>query len=933
MTLTVSSTLLFTCILITNPKPNIAQDKLCVNGGSSDYALSLNGEYEWSSWHSILNQSIYCDASINQYIYPEVIQNTYYYIIDNNVSNHYVTAYCNLGDYHISREYNIHHCLDQWHIHKNENTKHCQLLHDINCLNQFEYDTDIIAVNCQQVCVSGSFHDFLNGEYLFHHFNSSRNSSVYKCRSCNSWSGAFLQIARYTDDYYWVVSPSYPSNSLWSYCHLGSDDALSSNYIADIENLEMQCVGNWYSWNGDLNDWAEDDTIVGRCYPTLSPTKAPTLQPTQNPTRNITYYAYVSSQGDINEHCLSDNPCATFQVVLENMNKGTINAQEVIITISGSNPQYAQPLSDSYCRTEITRDVTFILDETSIHTTEDWFYGAATCQLNTTRYLCCDALVLGPWPRYALFTLSESALVKFYGLIWDVETTRINVFQSLGNAEFYCERCIVTNLKTFLQTDSLLLFSNIATFYNSTFQDIHLEVPLYEVYLTIFGVKAWRRSGDNNIYEDSHQRLNISHCSFVNISGTYVIKIGARLDYTKSINIEYSTVDTVYRFINITSDLIFSNALNSINIESSTFIDKSSDDDPPGFVLLYVGESVLCNIGIRNVNVSYSQYLVTHFLDRSTSGATYQENIVIAIASADATTEITNMMIKTQMHCTVDTFSPGSGRRLSARYVVRADFPYCNVPLPFLLNNGIATIQNVSLQSNYDWYKWKNYFVNNTLFSNGGIYYLRWLYYDITIKDENEPYFASIFNDKNGIITINNLYVDIGSHYSILYNLGGVITIDNLYCQFPGTQSSYYNRWSLRFHTGITTVYGTLTITNSVLKGTDAVLINIFGGDVSIAHSILSQSMMAIISYYSANIIYLDSVKVHEVGKYYATLGAAFYFSHWQYNYNSILDSKYYNIPAVYLSAKMVSISHSHFNYIGPFGIFSIANYGIYDIH
>eukprot|EP01083_Nonionella_stella_P153838 494779_1 len=142
--------------------------------------------------------------------------------------------------------------------------------------------------------------------------------------------------------------------------------------------------------------------------------------------------------------------------------------------------------------------------------------------------------------------------------------------------------------------------------------------------------------------------------------------------------------------------------------------------------------------------------------------------------------------------------------------------------------------------------------------------------------------------------------------------------MDGVYTHYQDKNaSSYYDRWQLMFQTGITNNFGTLSISNGAVSGADKSLINIYAGDISITNVSLSQSMLAVITRYTAGGIHLNNVDVFEVGAYYATLGAAVYHGStpgWM-SENDVLYDALNSLPPVHLSGKDVVIQNCLFYY------------------
>eukprot|EP01084_Bolivina_argentea_P130623 230587_1 len=237
-----------------------------------------------------------------------------------------------------------------------------------------------------------------------------------------------------------------------------------------------------------------------------------------------------------------------------------------------------------------------------------------------------------------------------------------------------------------------------------------------------------------------------------------------------------------YKRWNVSSDL-FMNAINTINIISCGFTDNSNHNG--GLVLIDISGSANCDVYISDTTISYSQYLETELLNI----AFPPNGIVINNPSRNTYIQMNDVIIITQIYCSYDNIYVDVGRRrnLLQAYAGPPDIPFCNSPTPFLLNNGISKLTNISLQTDYYWYNWYLYFYSNGNtdgeYRNSGVYFLRLEYYDTTLETDNEPYFAAIVNFEDGIMDINDFNIAIGAHFSILYNQEGIVNINGLYSE------------------------------------------------------------------------------------------------------------------------------------------------------
>ena len=212
-------------------------------------------------------------------------------------------------------------------------------------------------------------------------------------------------------------------------------------------------------------------------------------------------------------------------------------------------------------------------------------------------------------------------------------------------------------------------------------------------------------------------------------------------------------------------------------------------------------------------------------------------------------------------------------------------------------------------------------------YANAGNYFPRYHALDgLSYPIDDQPYFAAIYNEKGGTLNATNLYIGIGAHFSMLYNRG-TASINRMYTEFSQNGSAYYDRWNLRLFTVIINEFGTLRISNSDIVGADASLIDMYGGTVELKNVTLAQSMMGITTYYSAESILMDTVNLYEIGKFYASLGAATYTS-----IHDSFDPVWFTTPC-HLSADSVTLKNSKFSYVDAFGVLQISEYGVLDPH
>eukprot|EP01083_Nonionella_stella_P287402 978265_1 len=88
------------------------------------------------------------------------------YNIDNNISNlQYANSFCPI----FHDQFNIDYCFNRWYTTINYSWK---------------YDPNMLAMDCDPICINGNTYSWINGKYIWTHFNRTTNSSVYHCSNC-----------------------------------------------------------------------------------------------------------------------------------------------------------------------------------------------------------------------------------------------------------------------------------------------------------------------------------------------------------------------------------------------------------------------------------------------------------------------------------------------------------------------------------------------------------------------------------------------------------------------------------------------------------------------------------------------------------------------------------------------------------------------------
>eukprot|EP01083_Nonionella_stella_P244894 851900_1 len=208
-------------------------DTLCVSG--SNLSSQVNGRYEYMYWDSNANASIYYNANISKYLYP--ISYTKQYIITKNLNDtntHNATSSCSINTLSPYEYYKQ--CFQRWISFRD---------------NESFSDSNMRLFDCTDICVTDNFYSWLDGTYVWHSFNSSRDTSVYHCAQCwyNQGTYLFAWHSTSTNAYYWKIS-NVIGVSAWSYCvfSMGSTGANA-----------VEC-NSWRTWDG--SQWNDDTQLM-----------------------------------------------------------------------------------------------------------------------------------------------------------------------------------------------------------------------------------------------------------------------------------------------------------------------------------------------------------------------------------------------------------------------------------------------------------------------------------------------------------------------------------------------------------------------------------------------------------------------------------------------------------------------------------------------
>eukprot|EP01084_Bolivina_argentea_P082670 149671_1 len=212
--------------------------KVYIDGSSQTY---LNGPYSWSYYDPYLNGSIYYKEENNQYLHPIINTNEYYgnsieYHINNDISDAHPNAYCEIPNKTSSYKFNIDDCYNNWHTRN-------------GAIGEWIYDSNMLLFNIDSICIEGSINPYLNGQYIWTHFNRTMNSSVYYCNHFGNITCNGLYLFGYIKNgtnqiphFYWMLGTDHTQWLGWSSCLIGKD--LHPNYVFSIDD----CI-KWQTYN------------------------------------------------------------------------------------------------------------------------------------------------------------------------------------------------------------------------------------------------------------------------------------------------------------------------------------------------------------------------------------------------------------------------------------------------------------------------------------------------------------------------------------------------------------------------------------------------------------------------------------------------------------------------------------------------------------
>eukprot|EP01084_Bolivina_argentea_P123166 218283_1 len=238
------------------PSPINEDDQICASGS---LISSNNGPYEY------FNGSIYYNPQTRNYLYPWNLTSSRYQI-GSSISSQ-TMSYCVAQD--MSTPYN---CYTNW-------------VSLIN--NTWTSDSDMRLVNCNDICVTGGNKTWINGRYIWNHFNRTHNTSIFHCKECGVNSGTYLFGWIFSDGTHaWRIGSNYKTSSGWNSCRLGND--LGPNYIFNLADCGYWATTDSVGWKTDTN------IKVKKCNKSISVTNAPTFSPSSNYDSCVHQQTYVT---------------------------------------------------------------------------------------------------------------------------------------------------------------------------------------------------------------------------------------------------------------------------------------------------------------------------------------------------------------------------------------------------------------------------------------------------------------------------------------------------------------------------------------------------------------------------------------------------------------------------------------------------------------
>merc|ERR1719242_1381159 len=135
--------------------------------------------------------------------------------------------------------------------------------------NQYVDDISMRLVNCNDICVTGGNHVWLEGTYEWIEFDTTLNSSIYYCTECSSYLYGHVFKDTSRNYYNWRIGPNAKDAASWSSCYIS---IATDYYKFDLDD----CI----VWDDAINgQWVDSDMKTEPCPQTASPSSNPSESP------------------------------------------------------------------------------------------------------------------------------------------------------------------------------------------------------------------------------------------------------------------------------------------------------------------------------------------------------------------------------------------------------------------------------------------------------------------------------------------------------------------------------------------------------------------------------------------------------------------------------------------------------------------------------
>eukprot|EP01084_Bolivina_argentea_P168958 292915_1 len=206
----------------------VSQKNVCIHGSVSSLT---NQTYKWIMFNDTSRTSVYRGDNVSIYVSETLNGDIKWVISPDNITDDTPVCSCNISD--------------------STRLSSCILW---NCGFDSEWDNKItVSNNCNDVYVTGSYRETMNGIYMFRFWDNASNTSVYYCPSCNFYNGTYLYGHTYagsTVQYHWVISSNgYLRDDVVCHCKVGENLGRFYEF-----NLEI-CSGRWRTVT-DSDTWS-----------------------------------------------------------------------------------------------------------------------------------------------------------------------------------------------------------------------------------------------------------------------------------------------------------------------------------------------------------------------------------------------------------------------------------------------------------------------------------------------------------------------------------------------------------------------------------------------------------------------------------------------------------------------------------------------------